>query len=219
MSSLRQKNQLVLQRNLCSAIKSYNVPLIDKIISDGADINGITLYERRLTYPLIVAINNIDILTHLISKGAKVNCRNYSGLSALGVAMYEELMDVMYLLIQVGADVNDRSVFQIIVSDWTVRSLYDIEFCEKALALLLDNGMNYHHIWQGKPIHEWILSGHSRLQRVIQKKMEEESCERVQERCSQFRLELINRTWNPQVPRNMWKIIDNMNSILNDNYL
>ena len=62
--------------------------------------------------------------------------------------------------------------------------------------------------------HKRIMENIERYKEPFKTLFEKKSQRRVQDRCSQFRLELMERTWDPSKPMNLWKITENMKWIL-----
>ena len=86
---------------LCTAISKGDISTVKKFIEYGADVNE---RSNDMT-PLMIAAryNNVEILEYLLSKGAELNARNESGMTALKCAVNSNAKDAEALLRQKGA--------------------------------------------------------------------------------------------------------------------
>ena len=89
---------------------NYNpyVEVLDYLIKKGADVNFAPDYDPNKNLLFNAAVNkNSDIVKYLIYKGLYVKARSRDGKTPLLVAATNSNLDVLYTLIQAGADIND----------------------------------------------------------------------------------------------------------------
>ena len=81
---------------LCNAISKGDFATVKKFVEYGADVNE---RSNDMT-PLMVAAryNNIEIMDYLLSKGADINFKNESGMTALKCALASGAKDAEALL-------------------------------------------------------------------------------------------------------------------------
>lgn len=86
---------------LCNAISKGDLATVKKFIEYGADINELS---NDMT-PLMIAAryNNVEIVAYLLSKGADVNFKNDSGMTALKCAVASKAREAEALLRNKGA--------------------------------------------------------------------------------------------------------------------
>lgn len=86
---------------LCNAVSKGDLATVKKFIEYGADINE---RSNDMT-PLMIAAryNNVEIVEYLLSKGADVNFKNESGMTALKCAIASKATDVEAVLRSKGA--------------------------------------------------------------------------------------------------------------------
>jgi ankyrin repeat protein len=90
---------------LIKAIEMKNIPIIDILIKNGADINKSFNYgDTLLTYA--IKFYSIDTIKLLIEKGADVNKPNSYGNTPLHFAVLTNKIDVIKLLFEKGAKIN-----------------------------------------------------------------------------------------------------------------
>jgi ankyrin repeat protein len=93
---------------LITACNSRNFELIKSLVQYGADVN-IRNVKNNYT-PLMCSVHNFQIAEFLTSKGANANAQDYYGrtvlMCALGFKNTQEIIKIMNLLIEKGADVN-----------------------------------------------------------------------------------------------------------------
>ncbi len=63
-------------------------------------------------------------------------------------------------------------------------------------------------------VNKQTMESREKYKEVFKSYFEKKSQLRVKNRCSQFRLELMERTWDPTKPMNLWRITENMKWIL-----
>ena len=117
------------------------------LVDAGADINsldgqGLTLLRSA------VWTNHIEIIRYLLDPGVDPNERDHLG-PALEVALRNERIGAMSLLIEAGADVNIRHPRGSLVA----HSSMGPEISEEMFLLLTDAGLDIHAIdgWSGQP--------------------------------------------------------------------
>lgn len=93
--------------DLIEATKSGNTADMDRLITEGVDINA-TDYQKKTPAIHAVLRKQTDSLTFLLNKGADLNARDKDGWSPLMHAIQVGYMDGIKLLISKGADVNTK---------------------------------------------------------------------------------------------------------------
>lgn len=90
---------------LDKAILKYDLPQVNELIKNGAELNPANTEEG---FPLIYAViaNSPEIVELLIKKGAKVNTQMKGGVDALYLSVTWNLLDVTRVLIQQKADLK-----------------------------------------------------------------------------------------------------------------
>jgi hypothetical protein len=83
-------------------LNNYPLETIEWIINSGADINSIYMHET----PLMKAVLRPDIISLLLSKGAKVNAANKYGKTALFYAIQFGSIEAVRILLEHGANPN-----------------------------------------------------------------------------------------------------------------
>ena len=86
---------------LCAAISKGDFSTVKKFVEYGADVNETS---NDMT-PLMIAAryNNVEIIDFLLSKGAELNFKNDSGMTALKCAVSSNAKEAEALLRQKGA--------------------------------------------------------------------------------------------------------------------
>ncbi|EAY05872.1 hypothetical protein TVAG_284550 [Trichomonas vaginalis G3] len=92
------------------AIGSGNIEIIDLLIDSGLDIN---CADRAKCTPFMVAChihgNDINLLKHLIEKGADIHKKDHIGCTCLSYLVDEEQLEGLKFLVEQGADINVRN--------------------------------------------------------------------------------------------------------------
>ena len=91
---------------LVSAIQKRNIPLIKRLISHGADVNKMTDYGS----PLIAAVTStdLDIVRLMLDYQANIHAVDNEGDTALSVAISEQYQEIIDLLLDRGATLNQE---------------------------------------------------------------------------------------------------------------
>ena len=86
--------------------RSRQVEIVKTLLASGADVNA----QRSGWTPLLCAVShgNNDIVAMLLSRGADLNARTDTGMTALARAIYDGRLQVFRMLLEAGADVNSR---------------------------------------------------------------------------------------------------------------
>lgn len=106
--SLLSVSAIVNAGSIHDAAKSGNLEQVQRLIVQGADVNGKATRDET---PLIIAslAGKGEIVNYLLQRGADINARNASGMTALHAAAYGGHTDIVLLLVTKGAEVNDAS--------------------------------------------------------------------------------------------------------------
>jgi ankyrin repeat protein len=98
---------------LMEAAKRGDLPLVKRLLDDGADVNA---KVKSMVYPcsngwtaLMYASNHSEVVELLLQKGADINARANDGNTALKSAALEGNAEVVKLLLEKGADINSTT--------------------------------------------------------------------------------------------------------------
>jgi ankyrin repeat protein len=118
-TSLSPADQAALNAELLKSAEQENLSLVTELVNKGADVNCVGEGYRRLWTPLLAAskFGRGDMVSFLLSKGARVDVKDEDGQTPLGWAAItpsrseaaEGYLEVMKLLVAAGADVNART--------------------------------------------------------------------------------------------------------------
>lgn len=100
---------------LIQAISSKDLPLVEKLLSDGADINAQDKYGdsvlKEAVFSLQEAPERYDVIKFLLDKGADPNLLDDERGSALHQPMFNMDTEMLELLLDYGADPNAAAGF------------------------------------------------------------------------------------------------------------
>ncbi|GFN96969.1 tkl protein kinase [Plakobranchus ocellatus] len=129
----------ILGNILCMAIKSNSKQLVVSLLKFGVDVNA--SYEYDSTYPLMLAMKDIDMLRLLLDRGADVNVRKgLTDYTALMQAAIGGKVPQVKLLIQYNADLYIEAHGQNAITLASLNRGY------KVIETLLDGGMDVNHV-------------------------------------------------------------------------
>lgn len=93
-----------MSEKLFEAVYYFNTARIDKLLTDGIDINSFYYSQHVLYYPIMDGYH--DIVEFLISRGANVNEPYYQGRRLLHLACSQGGPKITQLLLENGAEPN-----------------------------------------------------------------------------------------------------------------
>jgi hypothetical protein len=96
---------------LMKACKDHHIEAVRKLIKYGADVNAICppLFEQKSVLQFAISSGNIVIINILLGKGAKLPRQGEYRYSALHTAIMKGRADICRLLLQHGADPNEKA--------------------------------------------------------------------------------------------------------------
>ena len=133
---------------LKEAISNRNIEVIELLIDNGADINiiykGVPLLIYFIKNRKFNATEKISIITKLLDKGIDVNFTDRSGISALQIAIRDNNINIIKLLIDKSANINieDNAPLKEAISSRNI----------KVIELLIENGSNIDIIYENEPL-------------------------------------------------------------------
>lgn len=83
--------------------------VIEMLIENGADVNGVGISDVGAMPPLLLALinNRLDVMEYLISRGADVHVRSSTEETLLHVAATANLFEAIEMLVHTGIDVDE----------------------------------------------------------------------------------------------------------------
>ncbi|XP_045212342.2 uncharacterized protein LOC123563552 [Mercenaria mercenaria] len=96
---------------LMKACKDHHIEAVRKLIKYGADVNAVCppLFEQKSVLQFAITSGNIVIINILLGKGAKIARQGEYKYSALHTAVMKGRADICRLMLQHGADPNERT--------------------------------------------------------------------------------------------------------------
>ena len=96
---------------LMKACKDHHIEAVRKLIKYGADVNALCppLFEQKSVLQFAINSGNIVIINILLGKGAKLARQGEYRYSALHTAVMKGRADICRLLLQHGADANEKA--------------------------------------------------------------------------------------------------------------
>lgn len=127
------------------AIEKNNINLIDEALEDGCNIDNIGYIDIGETKPIFRAlnnnnVNNRDVVTHLIKKGADVNSCRDDSTSILMVMASESNNEICKLLLDYGANINYKDKTGYTAIEYAASGSEDENRIMSTIKLFLDNG-------------------------------------------------------------------------------